>query len=74
MKYCEFIEKCPIYALYKREGNENKWLREYCLGGEPGACARIRHRLLSNGKIVPLTLLPDGSHRGSDLKIERLEN
>jgi hypothetical protein len=60
MKNCDLIEKCSVYARFMAEGMKSHWVMHYCKGGRMSECSRIKLR--NEGKIVPLTLLPDGSH------------
>ena len=60
---CEYLEKCPIFARFKVEGAKNVWIEFYCKGSRQEECAR--KKLKKEGKEVPQSLLPNGTHLGS---------
>jgi len=60
MNDCEYLDKCPIFALFKSEGAKNVWISFYCQGSRQEECAR--KLLKKDGKEVPRTLLPNGSY------------
>src|SRR4030042_3331794 len=61
MESCEFVEKCPIFALFKHEGAKNIWLHYYCLNRHGDACRRKKLRKEGRSPLeIPRAMLPNG--------------
>jgi hypothetical protein len=58
MEDCANLQNCPIFNRFKLEGLKNFWIRIYCKGARQEECER--KKLKSEGKEVPINLLPNG--------------
>jgi hypothetical protein len=56
---CEFLEKCPMFALFEIESMGSAFISLYCKGPLMDSCERGTIR--RSGKTPPDDLLPDGN-------------
>ena len=56
---CPQVRSCPLFPMFTRQAFLKVWQDTYC-EGDHTRCARFA--LVSEGKSVPLSLLPNGKH------------
>lgn len=57
MAQCPHMESCEMYSLFSHSGTLAVWKINYCTS-EFTRCARYQRSL--EGRLVPITLLPNG--------------